>query len=111
MKTIIDIENELEKINPYISLLQKYSLDLYGCYDLEKSLLWLMEEVGELVAAIRKEKSEEDILGELSDTFAWMLCLVNILDKDLNEVIKKSFLKEASRQYKDYGSLKYHIEH
>lgn len=87
--------------------LQDMALQVYGRYDIEKSLLWFVEEVGELVAAIRKGKDISDIEGELGDVFAWVLCLSNILNLRASDALKGTMKKEVSRQIKNYGHLKY----
>lgn len=90
-----------------VDALQELALKIYGRYDKEKSLLWFVEEVGEIVAAVRKQKSKEEIVAELGDVFAWVLCLSNILDCDLSDAITQSMNKEMSRQQRQYGGLKY----
>ncbi|MEM3713386.1 MAG: MazG nucleotide pyrophosphohydrolase domain-containing protein [Nitrososphaeria archaeon] len=46
---------------------------------LEKTFIWFIEEVGELANAIKKG-SKKDIEREISDVFAWLLSLANLLD-------------------------------
>ena len=67
----------------------------------------MTEELGEVISAIRKKHDKEDISGEIGDLFAWIICLCNILDIDLRDSINKTYLKELSRQYSEYGKLKY----
>ena len=64
----------------------------------EKYMLKLMEEVGELAEAIRKNKrmkKEENIKGtieeELQDVLYYIVCLANLNDIDLQDCI---YLKE-----------------
>lgn len=45
-------------------------------------MLWLVEEVGELAEAIRREKPE-NIKEELADCFAWIGALANFYEIDL----------------------------
>jgi NTP pyrophosphatase (non-canonical NTP hydrolase) len=56
----------------------------------EATLLWLVEEVGELAKAIRK-KDPENMSEELADILAWLASLANILDIDLEEVALKKY--------------------
>ena len=56
---------------------------------LEKTVLWLISEVGELAEAIRLEDTQK-ISEELSDVFAWLCSVSNLTNIDLEEV---SFLK------------------
>lgn len=96
-----------EKTLREIDQLQHVSLHIYGKYDLQKSLIWMTEEMGEVISAIRKSHSKEDISGELGDLMAWIFCLGNILEIPLSESIQGTFHKEINRQLNTYGKLKY----
>lgn len=87
--------------------LQKEALNIYGKYDLNKSLIWMTEEFGEVIQAIRKQKSKEDITEEIGDLFAWIICISNILDIKLEQAVNTTFSKEINRQIREYGQLKY----
>jgi ATP phosphoribosyltransferase len=87
--------------------IQELALSIYGRYDVEKSLIWMVEEIGEVVAAIRKGKSKEEILGEIGDLSAWVVCLCNILELNLSDAISGTFQKEVDRQLRVYGRFKY----
>ena len=106
-----NVENEkikeVEDIAALADKIQEYALNIYGKYDLEKSMLWMTEEFGEVISAIRKNKSREDICGEIGDLTAWILCICNILDIDLSDAIKSTFDKEMKRQLNKYGKYKY----
>ncbi|MCG8404873.1 MAG: hypothetical protein MI923_06720 [Phycisphaerales bacterium] len=52
------------------------------------TFLWLMEEVGELAAAIG-EGSLEEKEGEFADVLAWLVTLANVEGIDLNKAIDK----------------------
>lgn len=98
---------DVNKITEPLQNIQILSLELQGKCDIEKSLIWMTEELGEVISAIRKKHDKEDISGEIGDLFAWIICLCNILDIDLRDSINKTYLKELSRQYSAYGKLKY----
>lgn len=87
--------------------LQRIAQQVYGKYDLNASIVWFVEEIGELVAAIRKRKDRDFVKEELGDVFAWVLCLSNILEQDLDGAVIESIDKEVRRQYKVHGRLKY----
>lgn len=97
---------EYNKENEVLENLQNDALNIFGKYDLDKSLIWMTEEYGEMIQAIRK-KSKDDITEEMGDLFAWMLCISNILDIKLKYAVNKSFTKEINRQFRQYGKLKY----
>lgn len=89
-----------------IDSIQKIALDIYGKYDLEKSMLWMTEEFGELIKAIRKEKIE-NVIDEMGDVLAWIFCLSNILDIHVSDAINSTFHKEINRQLNTYDRMKY----
>lgn len=73
---------------------QKMIERIYGERDRKrgafKTFLWLVEEVGELAEALRKN-SREDIEEEIADTYAWLLSLCNVLNIDLEIVFKDKY--------------------
>lgn len=98
---------EYNKANVVLENLQNDALKIFGKYNLDKSLIWMTEEYGEVIQAIRKNKSKEDIIEEIGDLLAWILCVSNILDIKLKQAVNKSFTKEINRQLHQYGKLKY----
>jgi NTP pyrophosphatase (non-canonical NTP hydrolase) len=54
----------------------------------DKTFLWLLEEVGELTRAYRRE--EEDVGKEMADVIAWLASMANLLGIDLEaELLEK----------------------
>ena len=92
-----------------INNIQEDALQIFGKYDLDKSLIWMTEEFGEVFQAIRKGKNKDDITGEIGDLITWIFCIANILDISLEEAINSTFTKELNRQLATYGHLKYCI--
>lgn len=90
-----------------VDKIQDIALNIYGKYDLEKSMLWMTEEFGEFFKAIRKKESKENITEEMGDLLAWIFCMGNILDINLSDAIKSTFNKEISRQLRVYSKMKY----
>ena len=56
----------------------------------EKSLMWLQTELGELFEAYL-EKNEEVLEEEIADIFAWLSSVCNLLDIDLETVALKKY--------------------
>ena len=58
-----------------ISEFQKFMFDLYAHNDKKRgaaaTMLWLVEEVGELAEAVRRD-DRENLREELADCFAWV---------------------------------------
>jgi NTP pyrophosphatase (non-canonical NTP hydrolase) len=75
-----------------ISALQKIVRDRYFKTDNERGIyhtaLWFHEEVGELSAAIASGDIK-NAKEELGDVLMWLLTLANLLNVDMEEVIKE----------------------
>ncbi len=54
------------------------------------TFMWLMEEVGELAAALR-EGSHEDQMEEFADVLAWLTTIANVAGVDLTEAITRKY--------------------
>lgn len=102
-----ELLEEIKNITKECDEIQKKSLDIYGKYDIDKSIVWMTEEFGEVVAAIRKGKSKEETTGEFGDLLAWIFALANNLEIKISDAISGTFEKEINRQLKKYGKLKY----
>ncbi|MHA1777508.1 MAG: nucleotide pyrophosphohydrolase [Promethearchaeia archaeon] len=71
---------------------------LYGKFDSQRKVyrtaLWLGEEVGELMAELKKSPTTQnkDAIGEeMADILAWVASLANILDIDLESAIHQKY--------------------
>ncbi len=75
-----------------IAEFQKLIRDLYYFRDkkrgVEKTMLWLIEEVGELAEAIRKN---ENIGEEIADIIAWTVSIANLYDIDVEKELMKKY--------------------
>ena len=56
----------------------------------EKTFLWLVEEMGELSAAVMKE-DRENIKEEMADLIAWCASLANLYGIDLEECLHDKY--------------------
>jgi NTP pyrophosphatase (non-canonical NTP hydrolase) len=54
------------------------------------TFLWLMEEVGELAEAVRRNERDR-IEEELADVVAWTASLANLLDVDLEASFERKY--------------------
>ena len=57
---------------------------------IDGTFMWLMEEVGELAAALRSG-SEEEIAEEFADVLAWLTTIANVAGIDLNKAIRRKY--------------------
>ncbi|TWT94809.1 MazG nucleotide pyrophosphohydrolase domain protein [Botrimarina colliarenosi] len=57
---------------------------------IDGTFMWLMEEVGELAAALREGTLEEQ-RGEFADVLAWLTTIANVAGVDLTEAIQEKY--------------------
>src|SRR5882757_9392539 len=73
---------------------QRLIRDMYFEKDVARGIdgtfMWLMEEVGELAAALRNGTHEER-LGEFADVIAWLATIANVAGIDLTEAIARKY--------------------
>lgn len=73
---------------------QQLIRDMYFRKDAERGIdgtfMWLMEEVGELAAALR-DGSHQDKSEEFADVLAWLTTIANVAGVDLSEAIHKKY--------------------
>jgi NTP pyrophosphatase (non-canonical NTP hydrolase) len=78
------------KIREFQSLMKKLYFEKDKKRGKEKTLLWLIEEAGELSEAIRKG-DVDSIEEEIADVIAWTASLANLLDIDLEDALQKKY--------------------
>lgn len=76
--------------------LQQLIREMYGEKDtargIEGTFMWLMEEVGELAAALRDRDHDRDNLElEFADVLAWLTTIANVAGVDLEAAIRKKY--------------------
>ena len=54
------------------------------------TFMWLMEEVGELAAALRQGE-HQDRLEEFADVLAWLATIANVAGVDLSEAVQRKY--------------------
>jgi NTP pyrophosphatase (non-canonical NTP hydrolase) len=57
---------------------------------IDGTFMWLMEEVGELAAALRKGTQQERTL-EFADVLAWLATIANVAGVDLTEAVLQKY--------------------
>jgi len=55
------------------------------------TFLWLMEEMGELAAAIAGGQSKDQKAAEFADVLAWLVTLANVEEIDLSEALHDKY--------------------
>lgn len=56
----------------------------------EGTFMWLMEEVGELAAALR-EGTKEELAAEFADVLAWLATIANVAKIDLDQAVRDKY--------------------
>lgn len=54
------------------------------------TFMWLMEEVGELAAALR-DGSPEEQMEEFADVLAWLTTIANVAQIDLSDAVRRKY--------------------
>lgn len=83
----------------------------FANHSVEQEMLMLVEEVGEVAKAIRKDKAKmgidrnkignyDTIESEIADVFIVLVSMCNVLDIDLFSVIKEKEKENIDRQWK-----------
>lgn len=62
----------------------------------EKTFMWITEELGELGRALRK-RDESAIKEEMADVLAWLFSLGNLLDIDVEKAVLSKYDKVCPR--------------
>jgi NTP pyrophosphatase (non-canonical NTP hydrolase) len=75
--------------------LQELIRRMYGDKDeargVEGTFMWLMEEVGELAAALRDDSPPDTLAKEFADVLAWLTTIANVAGVDLEAAIRLKY--------------------
>jgi len=77
-------------VNEFQQLIRTMYFDKDNARGVDGTFMWLMEEVGELAAALR-EGSPEDQMEEFADVLAWLTTIANVAGVDLSESITRKY--------------------
>lgn len=70
--------------------IRKMYFDKDEARGVDGTFMWLMEEVGELAAALR-EGTQEDKMEEFADVLAWLATIANVAGVDLSEAVTSKY--------------------
>jgi NTP pyrophosphatase (non-canonical NTP hydrolase) len=74
--------------------LQQLIRDMYLEKDVARGIdgtfMWLMEEIGELAAALR-DGTHEERMEEFADVLAWLTTIANVAGVDLSEAVSRKY--------------------
>lgn len=71
-------------------LIREMYFDKDEARGVDGTFMWLMEEVGELAAALRGDDRENQ-MEEFADVLAWLTTIANVANIDLTEAIAKKY--------------------
>ena len=71
-------------------LIHKMYFDKDAARGVEGTFMWLMEEVGELSAALRGN-DRDNLEEEFADVLAWLATIANVAEIDLGKAISKKY--------------------
>jgi NTP pyrophosphatase (non-canonical NTP hydrolase) len=72
------------------ALIRKMYLEKDMARGIDGTFMWLMEEVGELAAALRGG-SPEEMQGEFADVIAWLCTIANVAGVDLSAALAAKY--------------------
>lgn len=72
------------------SLIAKMYLEKDRARGVDGTFMWLMEEVGELAAALR-EGTRDEQAAEFADVLAWLTTIANVVNVDLAAAVRKKY--------------------
>jgi NTP pyrophosphatase (non-canonical NTP hydrolase) len=77
-------------LEDFQSLIRGMYLEKDRARGVDGTFMWLMEEVGELAAALR-EGTREEQAAEFADVLAWLTTIANVVDVDLAAAVRKKY--------------------
>lgn len=83
-------ESNEVSLRDFQKLIREMYFEKDAARGVDGTFMWLMEEVGELAAALREE-DRENTIEEFADVLAWLTTIANIADIDLTEAVQKKY--------------------
>ena len=77
-------------LQDFQALIRRMYLEKDRARGVDGTFMWLMEEVGELAAALR-EGTHEEKAAEFADVLAWLTTIANVVDVDLGDAVRRKY--------------------
>ena len=77
-------------LNDLQALIEKMYSSKDAARGVDGTFMWLMEEIGELAAALR-EGTPEELAMEFADVLAWLATIANVAGIDLQAAVLKKY--------------------
>ncbi len=78
------------RLDDFQRLIRKMYFEKDQARGVDGTFMWLMEEVGELAAALR-EDDHENRMEEFADVLAWLATIANVAGVDLSAAVEKKY--------------------
>jgi NTP pyrophosphatase (non-canonical NTP hydrolase) len=77
-------------LQDFQALIRRMYLEKDIARGVDGTFMWLMEEVGELAAALR-EGTRDEQAAEFADVLAWLTTIANVVGVDLAEAVRQKY--------------------
>ena len=77
-------------LGDFQGLIRKMYFEKDEARGIDGTFMWLMEEVGELAAALR-EGTQQQKSEEFADVLAWLTTIANVADVDLSRAVMQKY--------------------
>jgi NTP pyrophosphatase (non-canonical NTP hydrolase) len=77
-------------IDDFQALIRRMYFEKDAARGIDGTFMWLMEEVGELAAALR-EGTREQQSAEFADVLAWLTTIANVAGVDLTSAVREKY--------------------
>jgi NTP pyrophosphatase (non-canonical NTP hydrolase) len=77
-------------LDDFQSLIRQMYFEKDAARGIDGTFMWLMEEVGELAAALR-EGTRDEQAAEFADVLAWLTTIANVAGVDLAEAVRLKY--------------------
>ena len=77
-------------LREFQQLIRRMYLEKDVARGIDGTFMWLIEEVGELAAALRQGDHQQRSL-EFADVLAWLVTIANVAEVDLTEAVAKKY--------------------
>jgi NTP pyrophosphatase (non-canonical NTP hydrolase) len=83
-------ESTSVSLNDFQRLIRQMYLEKDVARGVDGTFMWLMEEVGELAAALR-EGTRDEQAAEFADVLAWLTTIANVVGVDLASAVEQKY--------------------
>lgn len=77
-------------LSDFQALIKKMYYEKDVARGVEGTFMWLMEEIGELAAALRSS-DPKNLSEEFADVLAWLTTIANVAEVDLNQAVAAKY--------------------